>query len=145
MIKQTLGVLLFAFSASLLVVPAMGESKLQVKKRDCKSVLRRQVKSAKYKPGVDARGRKVKSADLGGASPIKLPEEITIDIGIDLDEKYGLGAGGKYTGEARISQVKVRNGQVFWNDQPLGNQEQGAIAEACRRMYGRKIRAPTRH
>ena len=138
MIRRTLGVLLLAFSASLLVAPAMGESKLQVKKRDCKKVLKRQMKSAEYKPGVDVRGRKVKSADHGGGSPIKLPEEITIDIGIDLDEKYGLGSGGKYTGEAKIGQVKVRNGQVFWNCQPLGNHEQGAIAEACRRMYGKK-------
>ena len=138
MIRKTLGALVLAFSASLLVAPAVGQDKVRVTKRDCKRVLKRQTKSAEYKPGVDARGRRVKSADLGGGSPIKLPKEITIDIGIDLDEKYGLGSGGKYTGTAKIGQVKVRNGQVFWNGQRLGNQEQGAIAEACRRMYGKK-------
>ena len=138
MIRKTLGVLLLAFSASLLTAPAVSQSKIQVKKRDCRKVLKRQMKSAEYKPGVDARGRKVKSADLGGGSPIKLPKEITIDIGIDLDEKYGLGSGGKYTGTASISKVKVRDGQVFWNGQPLGNHEQSAIADACRRMYGKK-------
>ena len=138
MIRKTMGALVLAFSASLLAAPAVGQDKVQVTKRDCKNVLKRQMKSAEYKPGVDARGRKVKSADLGGASPIKLPEEITIDIGIDLEEKYGLGAAGKYTGTAKIGQVKVRNSQVFWNGQPLGNQEQSAIAEACRRMYGKK-------
>ena len=138
MIRKTLGALVLAFSASLLVAPAVGQDKVRVTKRDCKKVLKRQTRSAEYKPGVDVRGRKVKSADLGGGSPIKLPKEITIDIGIDLDEKYGLGAGGKYTGEAKIGKVKVRNGQVFWNGQPLGNQEQGAIAAACKRMYGNK-------
>ena len=138
MIGKTLGVLLLAFSASLLVAPAVGQDKVRVTKRECKRVLKRQVKSAEYQPGVDARGRRVKSADLGGGSPIKLPKEITIDIGIDLDEKYGLGSGGKYTGTAKIGQIKVRNGQVFWNGQRLGNQEQGTIVEACRRMYGKK-------
>jgi hypothetical protein len=138
MIRKTLGVLLLAFSASLLVAPAVGQDKVRVTKRDCKRVLKRQVKSAEYKPGVDARGRRVKSADLGGGSPIKLPKEITIDIGIDLDEKYGLGSGGKYTGTANIGKVKVRDSQVFWNGQPLGNHEQSAIADACRRMYGKK-------
>ena len=110
MIRKTLGVLLLAFSASLLTAPAVSQSKIQVKKRDCRKVLKRQMKSAEYKPGVDARGRKVKSADLGGGSPIKLPKEITIDIGIDLDEKYGLGSGGKYTGTAKIGKVKERDG-----------------------------------
>ena len=62
----------------------------------------------------------------------------SLDIGIDLDEKYGLGSGGKYTGTAKIGKVTVKRGQVYWNGQPLGNQEQGAIAAACRRMYGNK-------
>ena len=88
-----------------------------------------------YKPGVDVYGRRVAPADLGGGSPIKLPKEITIDIGIDLEEKYGLGAGGTYTGTADIGKVKVKDGRVTFNGQPLGDQEQQAIAEACRKTY----------
>ncbi len=87
------------------------------------------------KPGVDVRGRRVVPADLGGGSPIKLPKEITIDIGIDLEEKYGLGAGGDYTGTAKVGKVTVKNGQVTFNGQPLGNQEQQAITAACRNSY----------
>ncbi len=108
MVRKTLGVLLLAFSASLLAAPAVGQDKVRVTKRDCKRDLKRQMKSADYKPGVDARGRRVKSADLGGALPIKLPKKIT--IGIDLDEKYALGSGGKYTGTAKIGKVKERDG-----------------------------------
>ena len=87
------------------------------------------------KPGVDVRGRRVVPADRGGGSPIKLPKEITIDIGIDLEEKYGLGAGGDYTGTAKVGKVTVKNGQVTFNGQPLGNQEQQAITAACRNSY----------
>ena len=71
----------------------------------------------------------------GGGSPIKLPKEITIDIGIDLEEKYGLGAGGDYTGTANIGKVKVKIGRVTFNGQPLGNREQQAITAACRESY----------
>lgn len=111
---------------------------LRVSKRDCQNVIRHNPRGAEYKPGLDAHGRSVKPADLGGGSPIKLPDEISIDIGIDLEEKYGLGAGGKYTGEAVIGKVTVKNGQAYWNGKPLDQSEQNAIAEACRRQYGTK-------
>lgn len=90
-----------------------------------------------YKPGVDARGRKVAPADASGANPIAIPDEITIDIGVDLDKKYGLGSGGKYTGEGTVGKVVVKGGRVFWNDKPLDQNDQSALAEACRKTYGK--------
>jgi hypothetical protein len=111
-------------------------SELTLSKKDCARIVRHAPSpDVAYKPGVDARGRKVAPADLGGGSLIKLPKEITIDIGIDLEEKYGLGAGGKYTGTSNIGKVKVKNGRVTFNGQPLGNREQQAIAAACRKTY----------
>ena len=132
--------LLAAISAAALLASqvAVAESQIKVSKKDCKRIVRHSLSaSAEYKPGVDARGRRVAPADLGGGSQIQLPKEITIDIGIDLDEKYGLGAGGKYTGLATLGQVKVRGGNVYWNGKRLGGAEQSGIAEACRKMYGK--------
>ncbi|MSO73034.1 MAG: hypothetical protein EXQ84_05425 [Rhodospirillaceae bacterium] len=40
-----------------------------------------------YKPGVDVRGKPVVPADLGGGSTIKIPDEIHIQIGIDLADR----------------------------------------------------------
>ena len=110
--------------------------KLTVSKKDCARVVAHASSAdVTYKPGTDIHGRKVAPADLGGGSPIKLPREIIIDIGIDLEEKYDLGAGGDYTGTANIGKVKVINGRVTFNGQPLGNQEQQAIGAACRDTY----------
>ena len=90
---------------------------------------------AKHKYYSAGRYQEVAPADLGGGSTLKLPMEITIDIEIDLEEKYGLGAGGDYTGTAYIGEVKVKGGRVTFNGQPLGNPEQQAIAAACRETY----------
>ena len=127
---------LLAPHAGALAASAKGSS-VKLSKSECGRIGKHQ-SSAEYKPGTDARGKKVKEADLPGGSPIKLPDTISIDIGFDLDKKYGLGSGGKYTGESVIGKVTVKGDKVFFNDQPLDQRDQAAIAEACRQTYGTK-------
>jgi hypothetical protein len=127
---------LLAPAAGALAASAKGSS-VKVTRSECRSIAKHQ-SSAEYKPGTDARGKKVKEADLPGGSPIKLPETISIDIGIDLDKKYGLGSGGKYTGEGTVGKVTVKGDKVYWDGKPLDQRDQAAIAEACRQTYGTK-------
>ncbi|MBM3582845.1 MAG: hypothetical protein FJX37_12875 [Alphaproteobacteria bacterium] len=127
---------LFAPAAGVFAASAKGSS-VKLSRSECSRIVKHQ-SSAEYKPGTDARGKKVKEADLPGGSPIKLPETISIDIGFDLDKKYGLGSGGKYTGESVIGKVTVKGDKVYWNDKPLDQRDQAAIAEACRQTYGTK-------
>jgi len=134
--------LIVAFCCSFVALggaPAVADdSVVEVSRKDCKRLLRHEPRAdVEYKPGVDVRGKPVAPADVPGSPAIKLPKTINIPIGIDLEEKYGLGAGGKYTGEATIGTVKVRKGRVYWNNELLGDAEQARIAEACRRTYGR--------
>ncbi|MBM3566126.1 MAG: hypothetical protein FJX42_08440 [Alphaproteobacteria bacterium] len=133
-------VLLGVFAAMLPVVAAAADSKgqtIRVSRGECRGIVKHQ-SSADYKPGVDARGKPVKGADAPGSSPIKMPESISIDIGFDLDKKYGLGSGGKYTGEGKVGKVTVKGDKVYFNDQLLEQADQAAIAEACRKTYGAK-------
>ena len=113
------------------------DSTVKVSKSECRRISKHQ-STADYKPGVDARGKKVKDADMPGGSPIKMPETISIDIGVDLEKKYGLGSGGKYTGEGKVGTVTVKGDKVFFNGQPLDQRDHAAIAEACRKTYGAK-------
>lgn len=117
-----------------LVLPAHESlAQLTVSKRDCKRITKHlPAPDVAYQPGSGVRGKKFAPADLGGASPIKIPDEISINIGIDLEEKYGLGAGGKYTGEAIIGKVTVKKGRVYFNGQPLTAPDQAVLAQACR-------------
>jgi hypothetical protein len=110
--------------------------KLTVSEKDCAAIARHApAADVAFKPGIDTWGRQVAPADLGGGSPIKPPREITIEIGIDMEEKYGLGAGGDYTATANVGKVNVKDGQVTFNGQPLGNRQQRAVSRACRDTY----------
>src|SRR4051812_10791297 len=43
-----------------------------------------------YKPGVDVHGKAVVPADLGGGSNITMPDQVDIQIGIDLADRLAL-------------------------------------------------------
>ncbi len=91
MAKNWLAAVLCAF-AGLLPAAAAAEHVVKVIARasDCRRVVAH-VASAdvEYRPGVDVRGRKVAPADLGGGSPIKLPDEIAFDIKVNLRNFLG--------------------------------------------------------
>lgn len=129
--------ILVLFAAAEAMAASAKGSSVKVSRSECNRIVKHQ-SSAEYKPGVDVRGKKVKEADLPGGSPIKLPETISIDIGFDLDKKYGLGSGGKYTGESVIGKVTVKGDKVYWDGKPLDSGDQAAIAEACQKAYGTK-------
>jgi hypothetical protein len=112
-----------------------GRGRVVVSQKDCAAFTSHTpAPGVQYEPGRDARGRTVAPADLPGAPGFALPETIRIDLGIDLAEKYGLGAGGRYTGEGVVGTVTVRNGRAYLNGQPLDAAERNAIADACRRQ-----------
>ncbi len=122
--------------ALLLALPAQAGSRGKVSERDCKKLLKNAQVGAEYQPGVDVRGRRVKEADLGGGSKIKVPKEISFNIGVDIAEKYGLD-GKNISAEGTIGKVTVRGDKVYWNGERLGGDEVNAVTNACRRIYGR--------
>ncbi|WP_404426887.1 hypothetical protein [Thalassospira australica] len=88
-----------------------------------------------YKPGVDVYGRKVAPADLNGGSPIldALPKEIEFPVTIDFFEYAGISVPDGISGESNIGKITYRNGRVYFNDTPIGNEAgQDELAAACR-------------
>lgn len=107
----------------------------EVSKRDCERLNRRNANvSADYQAGVDVRGNKVKGADVDGGSPIQIPKDITIPIGVDIAEKYGLDDKG-VSASAAIGTVKVKGNKVYYNGKRLGGGEEDAIKRACAATY----------
>ena len=133
MLKAIVFKAVIAVAALLPPAAALAQQQIDITDRDCQRILMH-VPSADvaYKPGVDVRGRKVKGADLGGASPIEVPDEITFNVGSDMANKH---LGGDYTGDTVFGKVTVMKGRVYWNGKPLDNSNQSAIAEACKRNY----------
>ena len=89
-----------------------------------------------YKAGEDVYGHKVAPADLGGGSPVVIPDEVQINVGIDLNEKYGLGAGGLFESHAVLGKVTVKDGAIYWNDRRIDSADEQAILEACKKAFG---------
>jgi hypothetical protein len=121
----------------LLSFPALAaEDHVQVTRRDCDNVsVYTPSPDVNYQPGKDVYGRSVAPADLGGGSNIKMPDQIDINIGIKLDEKYGIGDNGRFSSEASIGKVTVKDGAFYWNDKRMDDGDQHAIAEACRKAF----------
>jgi len=120
---------------------------LTVSTADCRRLTQAvPAKDVEYKAGVDVHGKKVAPADLGGGYQGIVPDEITLNIGIDLADRLGRAqakATGQaattanrpllpYTGTASIGQVTVRGNEVLWNGQPIQPADEAALAAACR-------------
>jgi hypothetical protein len=124
-------------------LPAGAEdaTKVNISRADCRALVRHVPdKGVAYQPGVDVRGKKVKPADVGGGSAWQVPESISIDIKIDIGEKFGIGTGGRFEGEASIAAVTVntKTGEVLLDGKPVGDAAtEAAIAKACRETYGK--------
>ena len=89
-----------------------------------------------YKPGVDVRGNAVAPADLNGGSNIlkSLPKEIEFPVTIDFFKYSGITVPDGVSGEQNIGKITYRNGRVYFNDQPLGDDANNAeLINACRK------------
>ena len=93
-----------------------------------------------YRPGVDVNGRPVTPADLGGAPALAIPETVTIEIEVDLQDRFGIPANSNlFKGDAKIGTVEVdRDGRARFNGQPLQDEEQLELTRRCQDiLYGR--------
>jgi hypothetical protein len=104
--------------------------------RDCKLLVHHQG-GAEYKPGVDVRGRKVRSAGAGGGSTFKLPKEFSFNIGVDIAAKYGLDVK-NISADLNLGKVTVRGGRVFMNGKPMTTNERAALTAKCKKLLSGK-------
>lgn len=104
---------------------------------DCaRLVAHRPTPDATYRPGIDVRGRPVAPADLPGTPQIAFPDQIVLDITVDIQQRFGIPATSSfYKPEAQVGRVVVDpDGMARFNGQPLTDPEQGALAFLCQRQ-----------
>lgn len=134
---------IFALTAVLLPIlvlagPALA-SNVKLGESVCTQITRQvPADGGAYQAGIDVQGKQVMSADVDTASPIKIPEDISFDYGVDLDKKYGIGSTGTASAVPTIGRVTIRGNRVYWNGQPLDGADQSAMAAQCARLYGKK-------
>ncbi len=119
---------------------AQAEQKIVISEKNCRYLVRHTPSDdVAYKPGVDVRGKPVKSADLEGGYQLDLPEDYSFDITHKvfgaLKHKAGkLGDSAMTLGRVTVS----RGGSVKFNGKRLGRKEKQAVAAACRERKPKK-------
>ncbi len=120
---------------------AFAKDKVSVSSKDCKRLARKGTDGAGYKAGVDARGKKVRGADLGGGSPIKLPRVLSFDINADMSKYMSDSAKEKLgDAESKVGTVKfdINSGAMTFNGKPLTGRDQAELRARCKRaLQGR--------
>jgi hypothetical protein len=132
---------LVAFALFLLVPGlALAERKIVISEKNCRYLVRHTPRDdVAYKPGVDVRGKPVKSADLDGGYQLDLPEDYSFDITHKVFGALKHKAGKLGDSAITLGRVTVsRNGSVKFNGKLLTRKEKHAVAAACRERKAEK-------
>jgi len=126
--------LLILAGLALLGVSQASAGKVKMSGKDCRRLIQDRARAdVNYKPGVDVRGRKVRSANVKSSHGIKLPRTIEFDIAFNPLK----GTSASRFGETSASVGKVKydmnKGTFTFNGQPIGDREQAKLARACRK------------
>jgi hypothetical protein len=98
----------------------------------------RQAAGVAYQPGVDAAGRPVASADLPGGIQVQPRTEFTIDLTLDLRNRFGVPSNPNLLqAQANVGQITVRGDKAYFDGQPLTDEGQDALAQLCQQQFGR--------
>jgi hypothetical protein len=127
----------------LLILSAPAQAtQIVVRTEDCQHlVAHTPADDVAFTPGVDVNGNAVVPADLGGGyGMITAPDEVTIDIRVDLADRLPLGGRGGpggsaasalISGEGVVGQVTVAGNDLYWNGEKLPRDTAVALANAC--------------
>lgn len=119
--------------AIILIYSAKAQT-VTIRASDCSNFVRHVPSSdVAYKPGVDAQGRAVAPADLGGGVQIKAPTEFSIPITIDLQKRLGIPVDPNsfQTQNFAVGTVTWKDGRGYFNGQPLQSAESERLAALC--------------
>jgi hypothetical protein len=89
-----------------------------------------------YQQGVDVYGKPVVPADLDSNVSLELPQEITIPLTVDIMsflklDTNALPASAMKRNDAQLGTLTLRGQTVFFNGQPLTNEQQDNLAVMC--------------
>ncbi|NKB21976.1 MAG: hypothetical protein GKS01_15900 [Alphaproteobacteria bacterium] len=124
------------FCFAIIIVYSASAQTVTVTKEDCARLVQHVPnQGVAYRPGVDAYGRKVIPADLGGGLRIKAPKEFSIPITMDLQKLLGLPVDPNFfqTQNFTVGTVNFKNGRAYFNDQPLQNEQAAKLSELCQK------------
>ena len=137
-LAATLPPLMLAGSSAQAQGQSAGPNKIVVTRSDCAALVEhRPSTGVEYRPGVDARGRPVVAADLAGTPQIAPPDEIVIDVTVQVYQYLGrTPPAGLGDTAATVGRLVLLDGKLTFNGEPLSGPASSAIAAACAAKSG---------
>jgi len=123
-----------ALLIAIILIYTADAQTVTIKAEDCAQFVKHvPAADVAYRPGVDVAGRKVVPADLDGGVNLDLPEAYAIPINVDLQKRLGIPVDpAQYqTRDFTVGTVTWRDGQGFFNGQPLQSEESARLAALC--------------
>lgn len=134
--NSKLAVLILTSLLAANVAADAADTRVQMSGRDCQRLIEHPPgANVNYKPGVDARGRRVVGADLpGSGSHMKLPTTVEFDIAFNpLKGTSATRFGETSAGVGRVK-YDIGKNQFTFNGEPLDDQTTAALARKCREI-----------
>ena len=126
---------LFLTGAGIGIVRAEEPEGIEISKEDCARLIAHQPSAdVEYKPGVDAAGRPVVSAELPGSVIIEAPKKIIIPLTLDVADLFSMPEG--VAGEAGVGTIEydIMSGRLEYNGQQLTDPQMAVVSAACAKM-----------
>lgn len=130
-----------ALIVAIILIYSADAQTVKITESDCSNFVRHvPANDVAYKPGVDAKGRAVVPADLGGAPQIKVPTEFSIPITVDLQKRLGIPADPNsfQTQNFAIGTVTWKDGRGYFNGQPLQNEDAARLSALCQERLAKR-------
>ncbi|WP_109117176.1 hypothetical protein [Azospirillum sp. TSO22-1] len=87
-----------------------------------------------YKPGLDARGKRVAPADLPGLAGAVPVDRFEIPVTLDFARRLGFATpgAGALPRTAEVGRLTVQGNRMFFNGQPLNAASEAELVALCR-------------
>ena len=127
-----------AFACLALNAPSLGAQTITVSPNDCQAMTAYTPSDdVAYKPGVDVDGNAVAPADLNSSGQLDFgaDHEFWLPIEVPLQDVINIAPADNLdsirASDIGVGTVTVKNGQAYFNGEPLGDSQSHALAAEC--------------
>ena len=122
------------FTAITAFPVSASETKVIISKKDCGQLIHHQFyRDIDFEPGVDVRGKKVKSVEYFRDERLTLPKELSFKLNLDIARIYGLDANG-LSAVMSVGRIKLKGRTIYLNDRKLNAKDSLAITTKCQKV-----------
>jgi hypothetical protein len=132
-----------AVAALAVNAPSLGAKMITVGPSACESLSAHTASDdVAYKPGIDAEGNDIAPADLNSSGQLNLDDdhEFWLPIDVPLADVTNIAATDTMdaisASDIGVGTVTVKNGQAYFDGEPLGDSESHALAAECAKQQG---------